>query len=242
MRIKRFNESSDNSDFVTTQEIEQFFYDWTDEDLGTLEIKDILITPDNRAIPYTTYIKDPKKYKKAKLVIFTLNQKLDGIQIDSRLGGDLAKSFTEFETLEKILTDIRRFYIHTAEENINYKIVPHFTGIKIFFITSGPVMKDDESTVKEIDELLGELRDLFKRNFKNTKKTGSYVEIRIPEKRWREDPRRILNTILNNPNYTAPPASYEYNILTIINKIREKGYELVVSGGDNQVLLQLKKI
>ena len=238
MKIKKFNESN-NEDFVSIEDIEEFFYDWTDEELGDLEIIDILVKSDNTAIPFTTYIKDTKGVRKCKLVKLSLKEKPDGILLSHFYSG--AKAFTNFDILERIIKDIRRFYIHTGEENINFNIQNGYGGLEISFVVSGPMIQEEETTVSQIDELLGEFKDIFKKYFRNTTLKGNWLEIRVPANRWRDDPRGIVRRINDNPNY-VPASRYGEDILRVINKIRDKGFQLQITGGDNQAVFKLKKL
>lgn len=243
MKIKKFNESNIEEEFVTNQEIEEFFYEWTDEEEGKLEIKEILIVEDKfnksgRVIPYTTYIKNPSKTKKGKLVTLTI-KKPNGVNLSSV--SSMSNSFTDFKTLEKALNDIKRFYIHTGEKEINYQINNSYRGLELLFIVSGPIMLKTETKVEDIDSLLGELKDIFSTHFRNIDLRGNWLEIRIPKRRESEDPRWW--SIFRNDDYIPQPNNIiEQKISNWKNKVREKGFDLDISGGDLQAVFKLKKL
>lgn len=238
MKIKRFNESN-NEEFVSIEDIEEFFYEWTDEELATLKIKDILILPDKRVIDKTPYVKNIDKVKNGKLVTLTLKEKPNGLNLGMVSGANVC--FTNFKMLDKAINDIKRFYIHTGEPEVNYNLRNSYMGLELYFVTTGPNLSKEETSVKEIDELLGELKDIFRTSFRNITLRGNWLEIRIPQRRENEDPRSRVRRIFTDENY-VPQTTQSQKIWDWKNKIREKGFDLDISGGDLQVVFKLKKL
>lgn len=242
MKIRKFNESIeqiDDQDIVSVQDIEDFFYEWTDEELGTLEIKDVLILPDKRVINKTPYIKNPENVRNGKLVKLSINEKPNGLSLSSVAG--MSNCFTDFKLLNKAVNDIKRFYIQTKEPNINYSIENSFMGLELYFVVTGPKLTKEETSVKEIDELLNELKNIFKDKFRKIKLTGNWLEITVPRNRENEDPRYSVRRVFRDDNF-IPQHGTMLKIYDWKNKIREKGFDLEISGGDLQAVFKLKKL
>jgi hypothetical protein len=158
MKIRKFNESTETETFKNTDEdIKLFFTDYTDDNLGTLDIQNALVR-DGEVIKMTPYVKDPKKVRKCKIVTLNIGAP-KGIKLP---GGNC---MNDLETLENLIFDIKRFYALSGEE-VNYIINTDYMGLSVKFITLGEYLTDSDSKSKEIDELLTELKDFLRNNGK----------------------------------------------------------------------------
>lgn len=239
MKILKFYENNDN-DGISNDHISEAFFDIIDDEGVSLTIKDILITNENRAIKVTPYIKDINKVTKGKLVELTLKDKAKGINISSVSGG-LSSCLTNFDILEDIIHRIKRFYQHTGEE-VNYQIVNNFKGLQIMFVTKGGRLKDEDSFVEEIDELLSELKNIYKEKFKYHRVTikNNSLEIRLPRSS-REEPGWTMRKVMSGDYDHEHNRQSLQSLVQWRDKMREKGFDIEYGGGDNQTIFRLKR-
>ena len=248
--LKKFNESSEKFNF-SDRDIIEFFYDFTDEDPDCLTIKDVMIH-DNYVIAPTSYMKNPSKYKKAKLIQFTIGKSIPFQRPHGIINGTAA-CMTEFDKLKSAIEVIERFYKHIGEE-VNYTINNEFNGLVIKFIISGGEMEQSESFVKEIDEYLKELKEILnKRGYKRVTIKNNSVEVLTPKKgggfhsRYGDvsiDLREVVHKVQTgqvNLQNTTPTDKNKIALITWYNKVSASGFNLEISGGDHQALFKLNK-
>jgi hypothetical protein len=225
----------------TNDDILEFFVDYYDEDSNNFKIENVLLYDNKEVVKETPYLKNPSKYKKAKLVT---------VRVDKPSGPlyGMSKFSTSLETLKNILSDLERFY-DIASEEVNYKIITDYMGVSIQFLVIGETVSDDTSKVKIIDDLLKEFKEMFKiRGFRPSTK-GNWVEIKTSAKKsrsWRYgdysvDLRLLMSKIkegeINLEN--LPRESYR-DLVEWFNKVTTNGLSIDVTGGDHQFVLKLK--
>jgi hypothetical protein len=233
----KINESFKNTD----NDILEFFSEYYDENPNNFKIENVLLFNNKEVVKVTPYLKEPSKYRKAKLVT---------VRVDGEPKGPshgMSKFSTSLETLQNILSDLERFYDMTGEE-INYKIITDYMGVHIQFLVSGESLTDDTSKVKIIDDLLKEFKELFKnRGFRPSTK-GNWVEIKTSAKKSRSlygdysvDLRSIMNKIKNGDITldNLPRESYR-DLVEWYNKVFSENLMIEVSGGDHQFVIKLK--
>ena len=245
----------------TDEDIKQFFYDWTDEDPNCLKIEDCLIY-DNKpmenghtrgiigrqVVKNTTYIKDSSKYKKAKLIKFTV-AKLDGISIDG------ASCLTDIKVLQDAISLIDRFYKFLGEE-INYTIntEKYSDELVISFIISGSEFKEDESDASKIDQYLNEFKEILSGKgflYKRIKINGNWLDVTTPKGKGSRANfgdqsadltsyiKRIISGQVNLQNTTNERLIF---LIKWLDKLRQDGFKLEISGGDNQAVFKIKRL
>ncbi len=236
--LKKFYE--DVETFKNTDEdIQMFFTDYTDEDPNSLSIENVLInTKDKRIISETPYIKDISKFRRAKKITLNIG-KADGIITRS------GTCLTSFDILKETVADIERFYALSGEE-VNYTINMEYDELVITFITLGDSIKPEESHVTNIDKYLLELKTILKNmKYHRVSNKGNWLEVRTPSKgdnsyylsNLLSKIKRDEITLENTDEGNASKGKIE--LIKWKNKTWEDGYQMKLSGGDNQVIVQL---
>ncbi len=232
----KLNESFKN----TNEEILDFFIDYYDEDPNNFKIEDVLLYDNKEVKKVSPYLKEPSKYKKAKLVT---------VKVDKPSGPlyNMSNFSNSLETLQNILSDLERFYDITDEE-VNYKIVTDYTGVKIQFLVVGDVVSNDTSKVKVIDELLKEFKNMYvKRGFRPSTR-GNWVEIKTSAKKsWSRygdysiDLRDLWNRIINGQiTLDNLPMEKYRDLVEWFNKVTSNNLSVETLGGDHQFVIRLK--
>lgn len=238
--IRKFTESKEESTFKNTDEdIRYFFTDYTDEDPNSLQIKNGLIY-DGRFIEDTSYMKDPSKFRRAKLITLKVG-KPNGLQIR------ISKCMTDLEMLSNALLDIQRFY-DLSDEDVNYTITTDHTGLIVEFITLGDMIKPEESQSSKIDGYLKRISDsIRKMGHKNQTIKGNWLDIKFPKRGggplgFRYGIANKLNKIGNAEiNLNNVTSDFEEELVNIRNEAWEDGLKFNLSGGDEQLVVKLSK-
>ena len=236
MNSKSILESFRNTDL----EIFDFFAEYYDEDPDNFKIENVLLYNNKEVKKMTPYLKDPSKYRKAKIVT---------VKVDKPKGPSYGMSnfSTSLETLQNILSDLERFYDMTGEE-VNYKIINDFMGSHIQFLVAGESMSDDSSKVKLIDNFLKEFKEMFKKRGFRPSIKGNWVEIRTSGKKsWSNygdysvDLRSLMNKIKNGDITleNLPRESYR-DLVEWYNKVFDENLTMDILGGDHQFVIKLK--
>ena len=232
----KINESFKN----TNDEILEFFSEYCDENPDNFKIENVLLFKNKEVVKVTPYLKEPKEYRKAKLVT---------VRVDGEPKGPLhgmSNFSTSLETLQNILSDLERFYDMTGEE-VNYKIITDYMGVHIQFLVVGEVVSDDSSKVKVMDELLKEFKEMFKKRGFRPSTKGNWVEIKTSGKKSRSiygdysiDLRSLMNKIKNGDItlQNLPRESYR-DLVEWYNKVVSNGLNIQTIGGDHQMVVKL---
>jgi hypothetical protein len=229
MKIKRFNESTET--FKNTDEdIKLFFTDYTDDNLGTLDIKNALVR-DGEVIKMTPYVKNPKKVRKCKIVTLNIGTP-KGLKIPD------GNCMNDLETLENLILDIKRFYALSGEE-INYTITTDYSGLSVKFITLGEYLTDSDSKSGEIDKLLQELKDIFREKGKRPSLKGNWLEVRgkidaISDYFW-----KITRGDWNRNHHLYDQSKFIGKLIDWYGKVTEAGFTVKTGTYDNQFIVQL---
>ena len=228
MKLRRFVENSevDNTP-ISNDEIKKIFYSLTDEGLATLNIRDIFITADGFATQVTPYVKNSNTTK-GRLITLNFSEKPKGINLN-KFGHSYC--FTDLETLESALHDIKRFYVLTGEE-MNYQIKSGFGGLQLMFVTKDGKIDKENIFVKEIDGFLQELKRILKAaKYHRVVQKGNWLEVRLPirDNNRIGDPadlmRRVINGAYDNEFNLSP---YKQAILDWRNSVVEKGFAIEI--------------
>lgn len=222
----------------TDEEIEDFFMEYVDEKRFTL--KSGFLTKDNRF--FTDVSSVNKSTKKCKMVTITIEDTSKGIQGPS----SGPRAMTSFEPIEKILSEVKKFYARSGESP-NFTIQTHWEDTDVtFFIVGGLVEESDTQTQDKIIELQKELVPILKaRGYKRvTQKSNNWVEIRTPAKGGfynRAD--FVLRDILTRArNGQLQVSDRNQPLIDWATKVSQSGFTYNAGGGDNQVVVQLKKL
>jgi hypothetical protein len=223
----------------TDEEILMFFTDYYDENPDNFSIKNVLVFDNERVVEETPYMKTPSKYRKGKLIKVKI-AKPDGIIFSG------SSSLTSISVLQDLLSDIERFY-DLSGEDVNYKIDMNYMGLSVEFLVLGEYMKDSDSKVGKVDELLKEFKELFTKRGFRPKLKGNSVEIRTSAKKswsaygdYSVDLRSIMNKINNGDiNLENLPRPNWRDLVEWYNKVQENRLSIKVMGGDHQFLLKL---
>lgn len=235
--IKIIKESFKNTD----EEILMFFTDYYDKDPDNFIIKNVLVFNNEKIVAETPYMKDVKKYRRAKVVTVKV-AKPDGPS------SYMSSYLTTIEPLRNILNDLERFYDMSGEE-INYKIITDYSGVKIEFLVLGESMSEESSKYSKVNELLEECKELFKKRKFRPSLKGNWLEIRTKSKKnlsrygdysveLKTIMSRINNGDLNLQNLIQNNRAFD--MIEWRNKVYENGLQISVSGGDHQLVIQLK--
>lgn len=236
--LKKFNE---NETFKTSDDvIREFFFDYTDDRPDSLTIENGLVY-DGRFITDTSYMKDPSKYRKAKLITLDV---CDASGISTK---GMGKCLTDLDVLQNLINDIQRFYAISGEK-VNYSINTDYSGLSVSFITLGEFAKAEESQSEKIDGYLQRIKEwIRKKGHKKQTIGGNWLDMRFAKKGAPtmgydyyvgEKLRKVGDGILTLDNTTDES---DRNLITIRNECWEDGLKFSISGGDNQVVLKLVK-
>jgi hypothetical protein len=239
--LKKFNENTEVKSFKNSDDdIRMFFTDYTDDRPGSLTIENGLVY-DGQFITDTTYMKDPSKYRRAKLIT------LDVCDADGISTKGMGKCLTNLEVLQNLLSDIERFYSMSGEE-VNYSINTDYSGLVVKFITLGDVPGAEESQATKIDGYLQRVKEwIRKRGHKRQTINGNWLDMRFTKKGAPtmgydyyvgEKLRKVGEGIYTLDNTTD---ASDRELITIRNEAWEDGLKFSISGGDNQVVLKLVK-
>lgn len=239
--LKKFNETTEAKSFKNSDDdIRMFFTDYTDDKTGSLTIENGLVY-DGQFITDTTYMKDPSKYRRAKLIT------LDVCDADGISTKGMGKCLTNLEVLQNLLSDIERFYSMSGEE-INYSINTDYSGLVVKFITLGDVPSAEESQAEKIDGYLQRVKEwIRKKGHKRQTINGNWLDMRFTKKgaptmgydyAVSQKLRKVGDGILTLDNTTD---ANDRELITIRNEAWEDGLKFSISGGDNQVVLKLVK-
>lgn len=233
--IKKFNENTEFDFKNDNEDITDFFHEYYDRDEKNISIEDGVVV-DNKFKRDTSYVKNPTKTRKAKLVKVLLG---DGTGISY----DMKDSFTNLEILSNLLLDLKRFYTISKEE-INYVINTDFMGMSVEFIVLGEFIKEDESKSDKIDKYLKEISEYIRgRGYKRQTINGNWLDVRFPKKDdyisgWKSMVYKISNGTTNLENCLPR----ETKLVEIRNSMLEHGLKISVSGGDQQLVIKLVKL
>lgn len=237
--IKNFNNFNLFENFkLDNEDIENLFIDYVDN--KQFKLIEGFVTSDNRFFTDVANVKkDTRRCKEIRIEIEDIAQ---GIQPQS--GG--GRCLTNIETLSNILSTIKQFYQRSGESP-NFQIKPSYNDLEIIFYVVGGLVEGSEFEAKgKIEELLKELEVILKTkyNYKRVNlKSSNWLEIRTPVKgggmfghdyALREKIRRSFNGQLD--------ATRDAELIAWATKVTQSGYQYNLPGGDNQVVVQLKKI
>lgn len=216
------------------EEIEDFFLEFIDQKKFTL--KSGFLTKDNRF--FTDVAGVNKTTRKCKMATIEIEGVGNGIQGPG--GG--GRAMTSFESLDKVLTEIKKFYARSGESP-NFIIEPQWEDIEItFFMVGGLVEQSDTEVQDKIIELQKDLLEICKkRGYKRVSlKNNNWLEIRTPVRDQRLH-YGIVDVFFKLSNGTLQENERNQPLLDWYQKVTAAGLTLYRTGGDNQVVIQLKK-
>lgn len=234
--LRKFNESGkhiirDNDDII------EYFTDWYDSD--RLEIEDYLFNiKENEVVKKTPYVKNPNIMKKCKVV--TINAFNHDDLKGAGLPGMSADCLTDINALDDIVSDIKRFYDISGQENVNYSIQSDYMGIRFVLVIITGEYDESSSKQKEIDELFKELKEIMISRRKRPTIRGNWFEIKDREKDFRG--LNVYSKIFRKLKENELPDNTEFlqNLIQWYQKVQESGLVLDnITGGDNQTVLKL---
>lgn len=237
--IKNFNNFNLFENFkLENEDIEDLFIDFVDN--KQFKLIEGFVTSDNRFFTDVANVKkDTRRCKEIRIEIEDIAQ---GIQPQS--GG--GRCLTNIETLSNILSTIQQFY-HRSGEAPNFQIKPSYDDLEIIFYVVGGLVEGSEFEAKgKIEELLKELEGILKTkyNYKRVNlKSSNWLEIRTPVKGGGMYGHDYALSQKIRKSFTGQlDATRDAEIIAWANKVTQSGYQCNLSGGDNQVVVQLKKI
>lgn len=231
--LRKYNESANGTEKLSDQDIIDFFSEWYDDDPSSVEINDIIInTRTKDVLKPTTYFSNVDDFIKGKMIKLLISES-NGLSLS---GTDC---LTDFNVLESAISTIKRFYIYAGEDDINYSINNDYDGLTVTFIVKGDKVKSSDKST--IDELLGELKNLFKKKYKSVIQKENWLEIKHPRNKPWNDCLMIQRFIKNlfNGHYDNNTERYG-EWVNWKNKVLDKGLNIKISGGDYQSVFSLK--
>lgn len=216
------------------EEIEDFFLEFIDEKKFTL--KSGFLTKDNRFFTDVTHVN--KTTRKCKMAKIELEGIANGIQ--GPVGG--GRALTSFESLDKVLNEIKKFYARSGESP-NFIIEPSYDDIEItFFLVGGLVEQSDTEVQDKITNLQKELLEICKKRgyTRVSLKNPNWLEIRTPKKDWRLE-YATRDVFIKLANGQLQENERNQPLLDWYQKVLAAGLISSTSGGDQQIVVQLKK-
>lgn len=232
--IKNFNNFNLLENFkLENEDIEDLFIDFVDN--KQFKLIEGFVTSDNRF--FTDVAKVEKDTRRCKEIRIELEDIAQGIQPQG--GG--GRCLTNIETLSNILSTIQQFY-HRSGESPNFQIKPSWEDLEIIFYVVGGLVEGSEFEAKgKIEELLKELEGILKTKYRYGRpriKNSNWLEIKTSSRTvdlaLRAKIRRAFSGELD--------ATADGEILDWATKVTQSGYQCNLTGGTNQVVVQLKKI
>ncbi len=234
MEIKKLQDFIKES--VSNEEIVDCFIDYFDAD--SLKIKDGWIDGDQFVEKKEYFSKsDLTKTRKAKLVKIKIGEYTGGIRIDGNYYEssmplstikDITKAFEEINRFSEITDQEITFSISNRSDNIYLCII-----IPLDFVKEGDLNADVvNGFLKDIKLALDKTPSLGK---KRKKLSNNWLEMSFSD--WRECIGWGNEIVKMNDNGTR----WE-ELNKIGEKILKSGWKVVQTGGDKQLVIQLKKI
>jgi len=217
------------------EEIEDFFLEFIDD--KKFSLKSGFLSKDNRF--FTDVAGVNKGTRKCKMVTIRIEGVANGIQGP----GSGPRALTSFESLDKVLNEIKKFYARSGESP-NFVIDPQWEDIDIvFFLTGGIVDESDSKIQSDIIEFQNELLDICKkRGYKRVSlKSNNWCEIRTPVKEQNLY-YGIVDVFYKLSNGNLPENERNQPLLNWYQRLTNAGLTIIRSGGDNQIVIKLKKI
>lgn len=218
----------------TDEEIEDFFIDYVDN--KNFKLTSGFIGSEKRF--FTDVANVDKNSKECKRIEIILEDICTGVY-DPNVG----RAVTNIDTVSKLLDTIKTFYAR-SEEEVNFIIDTQYDNIRIiFFIIGDKVSNSHFGTQGEIKSLLSELVDIIKKrtNLKRvTLKSNNWLDIHTPKNHVFFD-HYLSNSIRSAVNGNLPEDERNLPLITWAQKVNQLNYNVKLSGGDNQVVVQLTK-
>ena len=225
----------------TNDQIEDYFIEYVDN--KKFDIEEGFISKDGRF--FTGIGGIDSKTKQAKHLTIRLDDVANGITTYSN-----GKCLSEFDTLVNAMSIVKTFFIRTGYP-VNYQILPSYDDITIHIYVIGGLVEDNHlNTKSDIDNKLSELQVILKEyGYKRvTLKNSNWLEIRTPVKDRNADyylNRLIRQALDGNLNVEGNLGERRTKFWTSLNEWCQKitpNYSVNLSGGDNQVVIRLKKL
>jgi hypothetical protein len=236
--IKKFNESLNPS--YNNEDIEEIFLDLIDNG-AKLTITDSYLTDKNEVIKVTPYIKNPSNVRHCKTVHLNLKEDPNGMYL--RIAGMGTKTMTSIELLEDITSRIKRFYSVLQEKDENFLITSDYTGVNIYFVLKGDYLTDDLNKSELVDQYLSKLKDILKLkyNYRNISIRGNWLDMKGKDaeaKRYKL--HKVIDGTYNEENPIYIQSKEIKEMIDWYNEIRNNNLNVYVSGGDKQMVVQIK--
>jgi hypothetical protein len=240
-KLKKFNNfgSLFESFKLDNEDIEDLFIDYVDN--KQFRLVEGFVCSDNRFFTDVASVK--KDTKKCKEITINLKGVADGIQPHS--GG--GRCLTDIKVLSQILSEIEQFY-HRSGESPNFQVKPSWEDLEIKFYIVGGLVESSEFDLKEqIENFLKELEIILKTkyNYKRLNlKRSNWLEIRTPVKGGGlyGNAGYALNQKIRRSFNNQLDATRDADLIQWATRVTQGGFRCELTGGDNQVVVQLKKI
>ncbi len=241
-KLKNFNNfeiKNLNENFkLENEDIEDLFIEFVDN--KQFKLIEGFVTSDNRFFTDVANVKnDTRRCKEIRIEIEDIAQ---GIQ---PYGGG-GRCLTNIETLSNILATIQQFY-HRSGESPNFQIKPSYDDLEIiFYVVGGPVEDSEFEAKGKIEGFLKELEIILKTKYLYKKvnlKSSNWLDIRTPVKGGGMYGHDYALSQKIRKSFTGQlDATRDAELIAWATKVTQSGYQCNLSGGDNQVVVQLKKI
>ncbi len=227
----------------TDEEIEDFFIDYVDNKGkyggGLFKLTSGFIGSEKRF--FTDVANVGKNSKECKRIEIILEDICTGVY-DPNTG----RAVTNIDTISKLLETVKTFYARSGEE-VNFIIDTQYDDVKvIFFIIGDTVGKSHFGTKDEIKSLLTELVDIIKKrtNFKRVALKGNnWLDVHTPKRTvfGLGADHYLGNSIRMAADGNLPEDERNLPLIAWAQKVNQLNYDVKLSGGDNQVVVQLAK-
>lgn len=221
----------------SNEELEDFFLEEIDE--KRFKLQEGFIDKDNRF--YTDVAQVRPKDKLAKKIIITIKDIATGIKSNE------GYCLNDLDIITKCLAKVKMFFFRTSETP-NFIINPVYDDLEIIlFIVGGEIQQEHTDTKTEINQLLDELKEVLKnRGYKRiNNKSNNWLEIRTPKypkvSSLYDNDYLLYMVIRRAADNQLEVTPRNQPLINWAAKVSQANYQVKLSGGDNQVVVQLKK-
>jgi len=239
LKINQFDKINESFTKLSDEEIEDYFMSFVDDNKFKLT-RGYVNTKGNMAWRFYSNI--------SSVLGDTLNCVKIEINMSYKKGkiwGTDTETMSDFEGIEEAISEIKQFY-KRVKQDPSFNITNKFGEIIIsFYILGDKVSNNTLDKKEEIKNYLEKIKELYKQRtgWRNISlKSSNWLEIKIPKRGndsytevgVRNYFRRLYDGV------QIPTDNNGMALSDIFSEMREKGYDLKISGGDYQVVLSIK--
>lgn len=217
----------------TDEEVEDFFFEFVEN--KNFKLTHGFVNSENRFI--VDVANTNSKCRLCNRVEISIDGILGGVKDQSG-----SESITDIGKLSTVISTINKFYARSGE-SVNFIIQTSYDSISITFFLIGELVGEIHSNTKgEIKTLLSELEIVMKsRGYKRVSlKHNNWLEIRTPQYP-RDQDTTLRYAIERTISGQIQVNQRNQPLIDWVTKTMDLGYQISYGGGDNQVVVSLKK-